>query len=209
MIKKFILLLVLVLLLSQSVIFANEKENNLVGNNKISFNISSNILSKKITLYSTQPSKGAFIAGVVVGSVGAGLFGLNWLTCVILSVALPPLVTYSMDATLEERPLAIAAMATGWIPVFGPFINAGLIGTMMVTPLYSFENSYYFYSGMLGFCITMGIIELITCAMMITGFVIAGANKNYKRAYTPVMPIIGSGVREKNTFGVIGLKIQI
>jgi len=159
---------------------------------------------------SSTPKRGGYIAGCVVGGIGTGLFTLNHFIHILITLIAPPVMTDDRGETLISRPLNIGIMATGWIPIIGPFANLGILIVMSRNTLYSFYGSSSFYESMMVYCGLLGVLEIIFMAMMIAGFSIAAKNKGYNKSeLEKITPIISTSYSLDKPDLLLGLKIKL
>jgi len=189
----------------QTISFSSEKWNKAI--------LMSDDETSSETYAPKQKKSSKEIAGLVIGSVGAGGLGLNWFIYLVISLAAPPIVCSETGAILSERPLCFGIMATGWIPVIGPFIGGALTLSMIDEYLYYFRGCEELYAGIGVYCILTGLFEAAFLAMMIAGFAYYGYQKNKSKAAKllngKVFPIIGTAIDGDKTLNTLGVRIRI
>ena len=165
--------------------------------------------------YYAKPKKsGKEIAGLVIGGIGAGGFGMFWFIHLVAGLAAPPIISAETGGILTKQPLCLAIMATSWIPVIGPFAAGAITLSMMDLNEYWFYGCEEVFGGIGAYCILEGLFEIAFLAMMISGFAFAGYQRHKSKTATAllsgkIMPIIGTTVTEDKTSNVFGVRVRI
>ncbi len=163
---------------------------------------------------SHKKRSGKEIAGIVVGSVGAGMFGFFWFTHLVAALVAPPIIASETGGVLTKLPACLGIMATSWIPVIGPFAAAALTLSMIDDIDYYFRGCEEVFGGIGAYCILEGLFEIAFLAMMISGFAYAGYQRHKSKTATAllsgkVMPIVGTTITEDKTSNVFGVRVRI
>ena len=154
------------------------------------------------------------IKGIVVGSIGAGMFGFFWFTHLVAALVAPPIIASETGGVLTKLPSCLGIMATSWIPIIGPFAAGALTLAMIDDRDYYFRGCEEVFGGIGAYCILEGLFEIAFLAMMISGFAYAGYQRHKSKTATAllsgkVMPIVGTTITADKTSNVFGVRVRI
>ncbi|MBP5450202.1 MAG: hypothetical protein J6Y01_08840 [Spirochaetales bacterium] len=166
--------------------------------------------------HSSSPKKksGKEIAGLVVGGIGAGMFGLTWFSYFIPALVAPIVGCAQFGETIIENPLNIGVVATSWIPIIGPFAGGGFNIAMSVHPDYYYTGCESVYAGTIAASFLAGFAEIMFFSLMVAGFAFAGYQRNKSKMAMAllngkVMPIVGTVITQDKTANEFGVRIRI
>lgn len=150
--------------------------------------------------------KRTYQAGIAIGSVGSAFFGLTWVIHTSFSIILPIGIVLGSEGNLTNMPQeAINIMATGWIPLAGPFVNIGILYNILLSskggPPTSVLNT------LIGICVMSGVLEIISFSMILCGYIVAAKFKNYNKLSINIQPLFGISCNKINFNSLLGIKI--